>query len=83
MAIGCAGILPLDDWRGRSDSVGRELKATWIAIADQLAAAADLSRTKDGRQPVVRVRGAARHVTRDHGPGAAALIRPEAEDLFR
>jgi coenzyme F420-0:L-glutamate ligase / coenzyme F420-1:gamma-L-glutamate ligase len=83
VAIGCAGILALDDWRGRSDSVGRELKATWIAIADQLAAAADLSRTKDGRQPVVRVRGVGRHVTRAHGPGAAALIRPEAEDLFR
>jgi coenzyme F420-0:L-glutamate ligase/coenzyme F420-1:gamma-L-glutamate ligase len=83
VAIGCAGLSPLEDWRGRSDAVGRELKATWIAVADELAAAADLVRTKDGRQPVVIVRGAERHVTRDHGPGATALLRAEAEDLFR
>jgi coenzyme F420-0:L-glutamate ligase / coenzyme F420-1:gamma-L-glutamate ligase len=83
IAVGCAGISPLEDWRGRTDATGRELKATWIAVADELAAAADLARTKDGRQPVVLVRGADRHVIADDGPGAAALIRPEAEDLFR
>jgi coenzyme F420-0:L-glutamate ligase/coenzyme F420-1:gamma-L-glutamate ligase len=83
VAIGCAGIAPLEDWRGRRDSLDRELKATWIAVADELAAAADLARTKDGAQPVIRVRGAARHVTPEDGPGAVALIRPEAEDLFR
>ena len=83
VAIGCAGIQPLEDWRGRTDAVGRELRATWIAVADELAAAADLARTKDGRQPVVLVRGAERHVTHDDGPGAAALLRPEHEDLFR
>ena len=83
MAIGCAGLQPLEDWRGRADATGRELHATWIAIADELAAAADLTRTKDGSQPVVLVRGAERHVRADDGPGAAALIRPESEDLFR
>jgi len=83
VTIGCAGIAPLDDWRGRDDAGGRELKATWIAVADELAAAADLARGKDSRQPVIRIRGAARHVTAEDGPGAAALIRPEAEDLFR
>ncbi len=83
VAIGCAGLSPLEDWRGRRDAAGRELRATWIAVADQLAAAADLARLKDGQQPVVLVRGAQRHVTEDDGPGAAALIRPEAEDLFR
>jgi coenzyme F420-0:L-glutamate ligase/coenzyme F420-1:gamma-L-glutamate ligase len=83
VAIGCAGVSPLEDWRGLRDATGRELRATWIAVADQLAAAADLARRKDGRQPVVLVRGAERHVTEDDGPGAAALIRPEAEDLFR
>ena len=83
VAIGCAGISPLEDWRGRRDAVGRELTATWIAIADELASAADLARAKDARQPVVIVTGAGRHVTDDDGPGAAALIRPEAEDLFR
>jgi coenzyme F420-0:L-glutamate ligase/coenzyme F420-1:gamma-L-glutamate ligase len=83
IAIGCAGVAPLEDWRGLVDSGGRELHATWIAVADELAAAADLARLKDGSQPVVLVRGAERHVTADDGPGARALIRPEAEDLFR
>jgi coenzyme F420-0:L-glutamate ligase / coenzyme F420-1:gamma-L-glutamate ligase len=83
VAIGCAGLAPLEDWRGRLDATGRELKATWIAIADELAAAADLARSKDGSQPVVVIRGAGRHVTGDDGPGAAAMLRPAAEDLFR
>jgi len=83
VAIGCAGIRPLEDWRGRTDASGHELRATWIAIADELAAAADLARAKDSSQPVVLVRGTERHVSADDGPGAAALIRPEAEDLFR
>ncbi len=83
IAIGCAGLTPLEDWRGRSDQDGRELKATWIAVADELAAAADLARTKDGALPVVVVRGAYRHVRADDGPGAAAIIRPESQDLFR
>jgi coenzyme F420-0:L-glutamate ligase/coenzyme F420-1:gamma-L-glutamate ligase len=83
VAIGCAGLAPLEDWRGHTDASGRELRATWIAVADELAGAADLARTKDGRRPVVLIRGAERHVTADHGPGAAALIRPASEDLFR
>jgi coenzyme F420-0:L-glutamate ligase / coenzyme F420-1:gamma-L-glutamate ligase len=83
VAIGCAGLAPLEDWRGRTDASGRELKATWIAVADELAAAADLTRSKDGLEPAVLVRGAGRYVTADDGPGALALIRPEAEDLFR
>ena len=78
VAIGCAGLTPLEDWRGRTDAVGRELKATWIAVADELAAAADLARTKDGALPVIVVRGADRHVSADDGPGAAAMIRPES-----
>jgi coenzyme F420-0:L-glutamate ligase / coenzyme F420-1:gamma-L-glutamate ligase len=83
VAIGCAGLTPLEDWRGRVDKDGRELKATWIAVADEIAAAADLARTKDGALPVVVVRGADRHVSADDGPGAAAIIRPESQDLFR
>jgi coenzyme F420-0:L-glutamate ligase / coenzyme F420-1:gamma-L-glutamate ligase len=83
VTVGCAGLAPLEDWRGRTDALGRELRATWIAIADELAAAADLVRAKDARQPAVLIRGADRHVTAEDGPGAAALIRPEAEDLFR
>jgi coenzyme F420-0:L-glutamate ligase/coenzyme F420-1:gamma-L-glutamate ligase len=83
IAIGCAGIQPVDDWRGRMDATNRPLRATAIAVADELAAAADLTRTKDGALPLVLIRGADRYVTADDGPGAAALIRPEAEDLFR
>jgi coenzyme F420-0:L-glutamate ligase / coenzyme F420-1:gamma-L-glutamate ligase len=83
VAIGCAGLSPLEDWRGRTDAAGRELRATWIAVADELAAGADLVRAKDGGQPVVLIRGASRYVTGVDGSGASALIRPEAEDLFR
>src|SRR5581483_8889646 len=83
VAIGVAGLAPLEDWRGRTDSVGRELKATAIALADEVAAAADLVRGKDTREPVVVVRGLGRHVTDEDGPGAAALVRPRELDLFR
>jgi coenzyme F420-0:L-glutamate ligase / coenzyme F420-1:gamma-L-glutamate ligase len=83
VAIGCAGLAPLDDWRGRGDAAGRELIATWIAVADEAASAADLVRSKDSHEPVVLVRGLDRFVSDDDGPGAAALVRPEAEDLFR
>jgi len=83
IAIGCAGLEPLEDWRGRADARGRELVATVIAVADQAAAAADLVRAKDSGEPAVRLRGLARHVSTLDGPGAGALIRPAAEDLFR
>ncbi len=83
VAIGCAGLRPLEDWRGRTDAAGRPLRATWIAIADEVAAAADLVRAKDSREPAVIVRGLAGHVSAGDGPGAAALLRPEGEDLFR
>jgi coenzyme F420-0:L-glutamate ligase/coenzyme F420-1:gamma-L-glutamate ligase len=83
VAIGCAGLTPLEDWRGRGDARGRELKATWIAVADELAAAADLARAKDAMQPAVVVSGAGRHVTPDDGPGARAMLRHPSEDLFR
>ena len=83
VAIGCAGLTPLDDWRGRYDASGRELSATLIAIADEVAAAADLVRGKDEGVPVVVVRGLDRYVVAEDGPGAAALRRPPEEDLFR
>jgi coenzyme F420-0:L-glutamate ligase / coenzyme F420-1:gamma-L-glutamate ligase len=83
VAIGCAGIAPLDDWRGRMDVAGRELEATLIAIADEAAAAADLIRDKASRVPAAIVRGLERHVMGEDGPGAAALRRPRSEDLFR
>ena len=83
MAIGCAGLAPLDDWRGRADAEGRELAATLIAVADEAAAAADLVRDKASRVPVAIVGGLDRFVTDADGPGAAALRRPLDEDLFR
>ncbi len=83
VAIGCAGLDPADDWRGRTDRDGRELAATHIAIADQLAAAADLVRDKASGTPAAIVRGVGDLVTADDGPGARALQRPRDEDLFR
>jgi coenzyme F420-0:L-glutamate ligase/coenzyme F420-1:gamma-L-glutamate ligase len=83
VAIGCAGLRPLDDWRGATDRDGRELTATVVAVADQAAAAADLVRSKDSGTPVAIIRGLGRHVTRKDGPGAVALQRAAGEDLFR
>ena len=83
VAIGCAGLAPLDDRRGDTDHQGRALAATIDAIADQAASAAALARDKAGREAVVVVRGLERYVTEDDGPGAAAIIRPLDEDLFR
>ena len=83
VAIGCAGLVALDDWRGRLDRDGGELTATAIAIADEVAAAADLVRGKASGVPAAVVRGLGAHVTAADGPGAAALRRAESEDLFR
>ena len=83
IAIGCAGLSPLEDWRGRTDRRGRELRATLIATADELAAAADLARTKDGGQPAVLVTGMERVNCAEDGPGVAPLLRGADTDLFR
>jgi coenzyme F420-0:L-glutamate ligase/coenzyme F420-1:gamma-L-glutamate ligase len=83
VAIGCAGLVPLDDRRGHPDREGRELAATQVAIADQLAAAADLTRAKESGLPACLVRGLERFVSTENGPGARALRRPAADDLFR
>jgi coenzyme F420-0:L-glutamate ligase/coenzyme F420-1:gamma-L-glutamate ligase len=83
VAIGCAGLVPLEDWRGLPDAQGRELAATVIAIADEAAAAADLARGKDTREPAVRIRGLERYVIAADGAGAAALVRALEDDLFR
>jgi coenzyme F420-0:L-glutamate ligase / coenzyme F420-1:gamma-L-glutamate ligase len=83
VAIGAAGLTVLDDWSERPDAYGRDLRVTSIAIADAAAAAADLARAKDERRPAVLVRGLARFVTVDEGPGAAALRRAPEQDLFR
>jgi coenzyme F420-0:L-glutamate ligase/coenzyme F420-1:gamma-L-glutamate ligase len=83
VAIGCAGLAPLADWRGRRDSHGRELSATHIAVADELASAADLTRDKDSGAPGAIVSGLGDLVVADDGPGAGPLQRPADQDLFR
>jgi coenzyme F420-0:L-glutamate ligase/coenzyme F420-1:gamma-L-glutamate ligase len=81
VAIGSAGLPSLVDLRGRPDDRGRELEATEIALADEVAAASGLVMAKDARTPVAIVRGVDRL---DGEPlPASALIRPADEDLFR
>jgi coenzyme F420-0:L-glutamate ligase / coenzyme F420-1:gamma-L-glutamate ligase len=83
VAIGLAGVAALDDWRGRTDTAGREMHATVIAVADLLASAADLARRKDAAQPVVLIRGAEEYATAEDGPGVKPLLRERSLDLFR
>ncbi|MDE3133089.1 MAG: coenzyme F420-0:L-glutamate ligase [Acidobacteriota bacterium] len=83
VAIGLAGVAALDDWRGRVDAGGREMRATVIAVADLLAGTADLARRKDAAQPVVLIRGAAEYVSDHDGPGVSPLLRARSQDLFR
>ena len=82
-AIGAAGVLPAIDYRGTQDSFGNSLEVTLAAVADEVAAAGDLVKRKASGVPVAVVRGLADLVTDEDGPGAAALIRNSAEDMFR
>jgi coenzyme F420-0:L-glutamate ligase / coenzyme F420-1:gamma-L-glutamate ligase len=82
-AIGVAGLAPLRDHRGQADTFGNALEVTVAAVADEIAAATDLVKGKTTQVPVAIVRGLADLVTGSDGPGAAALIRPAAEDMFR
>ena len=82
-AIGVAGLAPLRDHRGQADTFGNTLEVTVAAVADEIAAATDLVKGKITQVPVAIVRGLAELVTGSDGPGAAALIRPAAEDMFR
>jgi coenzyme F420-0:L-glutamate ligase/coenzyme F420-1:gamma-L-glutamate ligase len=80
VAVGLAGMGALDDWRGRADGDGRPLEVTEVAVADEVAAAADLVKGKASRVPAALLRG----VPRPKGDGTARdLVRPPTEDLFR
>ena len=79
-AIGVAGLNPLQDYRGEVDDHGKEMSATVLAVADEIAAASGLLMRKTARIPVVLVRGC--HYERGEG-SAAALIRSKERDLFR
>ncbi|MCZ7589570.1 MAG: coenzyme F420-0:L-glutamate ligase [Gaiella sp.] len=79
VALGVAGIAPIRDLRGTSDARGRELRSTQIAIADEIAGAAELVLGKARRVPAAIVRG-----VEARGDGSAAeLVMPRERDLFR
>src|SRR5690349_17080412 len=82
-AIGAAGVAPLRDYRGMADTFGTALEVSVAAVADELAGAADLVKGKAAGIPVAVGRGLADLVSEADGPGAQALIRPAAEDMFR
>ncbi len=79
VAIGVAGLRPLEDWRGRRDRNGYELRATVVAVADEIAAAAELVRAKTAGVPVAIVRGLD---VSGEGSGRELLMPPE-RDMFR
>jgi coenzyme F420-0:L-glutamate ligase/coenzyme F420-1:gamma-L-glutamate ligase len=80
VAIGVAGLLPLKDYAGQKDAYGYELRVTQVAVADELAGAAELVMGKLDRIPVAVIRGYS------YEPGRASardLIRDREKDLFR
>ena len=81
VAIGCAGIGALLDLRGERDAQGREMRSTVIAVADELASAADLVGGKVAQMPVVLVRGY-RYTAPHEDQGSAELVMPREQDLF-
>jgi len=82
VAIGCAGVAAVVDLRGTEDALGRELHATEMAIADELAGAAELVMGKARGIPVAVVRGLEPSWLRE-GSVRDEVVRPPAEDLFR
>ena len=80
VAIGVSGIKPLKDYRGKRDMYGNELKVTNIAVADELASAAELVMNKNDKTPIAIIRG----YDYEHSEGSAReLIRDKSKDLFR
>ena len=80
VAIGVAGMLPIIDYVGRVDAQGRELKATWICVADELASAAELVTGKVNQVPATLIRG----YTVPRGEGSALeMVRQAERDMFR
>jgi coenzyme F420-0:L-glutamate ligase/coenzyme F420-1:gamma-L-glutamate ligase len=84
IAVGAAGLDPLDDHVGRSDSYGNELAVTAPAVVDEVAGTAELVTGKLGARPVCVVRGLADRVlpVGEHGAGARSLVRPRSQDMF-
>jgi coenzyme F420-0:L-glutamate ligase / coenzyme F420-1:gamma-L-glutamate ligase len=82
-SVGAAGVMTVLDYRGQADTFGNVLEVTVAAVADEIAAAADLVKGKSLRIPVALVRGRADLVTEHDGRGVRELIRPGDEDMFR
>lgn len=82
IAIGAAGVQVLDDLRGSTDTRGRTLQVSVAAVADEIAAAAELVKGKATGRPVAVVRGMRHVVTDEDGPGARVLVRVGPDDMF-
>jgi coenzyme F420-0:L-glutamate ligase/coenzyme F420-1:gamma-L-glutamate ligase len=82
VAIGCAGVAAVVDLRGTTDASGRRLEATEVAVADELAGAAELVMGKAGNVPVAVVRGVEPSWLRESSV-RSEVVRSPAEDLFR
>lgn len=82
VALGVAGLTPLADYRGRYDDAGYELHVTVIAVADELACAAELVSNKLDRRPVTLIRGYRPPIESPAGTGRDLLLDP-ARDMFR
>ena len=83
VAIGAAGLRALQDLRGTTDAHGNLMEATINAIADEVAGAGELVKGKTSAVPVAVISGLGDLVTEEDGPGAAELVRPADEDMFR
>ena len=83
VAIGVAGLAPIADYRGQADTFGHRLTASAIAVADEIAAAAELVMGKTSGIPVALVKGTGLGTGREHDGSGRALIRRAEEDMFR
>jgi coenzyme F420-0:L-glutamate ligase/coenzyme F420-1:gamma-L-glutamate ligase len=80
VAIGVSGMLPIIDYVGTMDAQGRELKATWICVADELASAAELVTGKSDQVPATLIKG----YEYPKGEGSAKeMVRQAQTDMFR
>jgi coenzyme F420-0:L-glutamate ligase/coenzyme F420-1:gamma-L-glutamate ligase len=84
LALGVAGILPLESFEGSVDGYGNPLSVTAPAVADEIAGIAEVASGKLGGRPLTVVRGLADRVlpSGEHGPGARALVREAGTDMF-
>jgi coenzyme F420-0:L-glutamate ligase/coenzyme F420-1:gamma-L-glutamate ligase len=84
LAIGVAGMQPLESFAGSTDAYGNPLAVTAPAVADEIAGIAEVATGKLGGRPFTVVRGLADRVlpTGEHGPGARALVRETGADMF-